>query len=364
MKKILLILGVCALIFTSCDKEKAVNFTKIADMLYEVTYDTYSEKPVGTYQEFGGEMACSCVRNGNYVGRNFDYYMNRSAIFVVHTTAKKGRYASIGIARLSNVNNAIIEAGLSDRQIKILPWGLVDGMNEKGLVVTANVVAKLDAGTIPHTGTNPGAPELNIHSAIRALIDNCASVQEAINYLESHNITPFGSEKTNLHLMVSDPKETYVVEIINNQIVARPQNIMTNYHLFMDEIPDYAIGVERYNILKEHYAEGSVNMESMWNLMKRVRYTNSYLAANKWYSEIAPLAGIPYSEISSYQSNLDSYLISQEEEWMVEKAYVEQNGLREETEWWDTAHNSIYNIRDKKLWVTIHEQNTIHNFSL
>lgn len=364
MKKILLILGICALIFTSCDKEKAVNFTKIADMLYEVTYDTYSEKPVGTYQEFSGEMACSCVRNGDFVGRNFDFYMNQTATFVIHTTAKKGRYASIGIARLSNVNNAMIEAGLSDRQIKILPWAMVDGMNEKGLVVTANVVSKSDAGTIPHTGTKPGAPELNIHSAIRALIDNCASVQEAIDYLESHNITPFGSKKTNLHLMVSDPKETYVVEIINNRIVARPQNIMTNYHLFLNEIPDYAMGVERYNILQEHYDEGGANMEGMWNLMKRVKYTNSYIAENKWYSEFAPANGIRYSEIPSHQSSLDSNLILQEEEWMEEKAHIEQNGLREETKWWDTSHNSIYNLRDKELWVTLHEQNIIHKFSL
>lgn len=364
MKKIFLILGICAFVFTSCEKEKTMKFTEIADMLYEVTYDTYSEEPIGTYQEFAGEMACSCVRNGDYVGRNFDYYMNRSATFVVHTTAKKGRYATIGVARLTKVNNTMIDAGLTDRQIKILPWALLDGMNEKGVVVTSNIVTKVDEGTIPHTGTNPGAPELNILFVIRALIDNCASVQEAIDYLESHNITPFESSNMNLHIMISDPKETYVVEIINNQIVARPHNIMTNFYLFLDEIPDHALGVERYNILKEHYAEGGVSMEGMWNLMKRVKYTNAYLAENKWYSEIAPLFGIPYSEIASYQSILDDYLISEEEEWMVEKAYIDQNGLREETEWWDSVHNSIYNIRDKKLWVTLHEQNTIHRFSL
>lgn len=367
MRKICLILGICALAFTSCKKEKAEfgKFKKVSKMLYEVTYDTYCENPIGSFQEFCGDLGCSSVRNGDFHGRNFDYFMNQSSTIVVRTTATKDRYATIGVARLAKVNDATIDAGLTDRQRQILPWGMADGINEKGLVVNSNVVAKEDGGAIPHTGTKPGAPELNIFNASRALLDHCATVQEALQYLESHNITPFESSQMNLHLMISDPTETYVVEIINNEIVAKPQNVMTNYYVNLDVIPNKAMGVERYNILTEHYAEGGESMEGMWNLMKRVRYTDSYIAENKWYSEHAATNGINYSDIPQNIAVLDSILEETEAEWMIEKEYVEQNGFRETTSWWDTTHNSVYDIKNKKLWVTIHEwYDQIHEFSL
>ena len=336
-------------------------------MFYEVTYDSYSSEPVGTYQEFSGDMACSSVRNGNYYGRNFDFYMNQSSTFVVHTTATKDRYATIGVARLAQVNDAMIDAGLTERQRQILPWAILDGMNEKGLVVSNNVVSKKDWGEIPHTGTAEGATDMNIFFTTRAILDNCATVQDALKYLEEHNITPLESEAMNLHIMISDPQETYVVEIINNEIAARPQFFMTNYHLFYDSIPDYAIGVERFDILKEHYNEGGESMESMWNLMKRVRYTNTYDANNRWYSEIASGWDIIYSEIPQYQSILDTTLYLAQDKWEEEKAYIKQHGFREETGWWGTAHNTIYDIANKKIWVTLHENlldDQIHMFDL
>lgn len=369
MKKILLIIGILAFSATGCYKDDAEAvkpvINKVADMVYEVAFDTYSEEPVGTFDEFSGEMGCSSVRNGNYHGRNFDYFMNQSSTFVVRTSAKDGRYATIGVARLANVNDAMIDAGLSDRQISILPWALADGINEKGLVVNANVVAKADEGEIPHTGTNPGAPELNILFLIRALLDHCATVGEALDYLDARNITPLGSETMNLHIMISDPKETYVVEIINNRIVAKPQAIMTNFFVNLDTMQDYSIGVERYGILSEHYSEGGDSMEGMWNLMKRVRYTDSYYAENKWYTDLAATVGIIYQDIPSNYDLLDEMLREEEAEWETEKEYLENHGFYEDTLWWDTAHNSIYDIKNKELWVTVHERyGQIHKFSL
>lgn len=329
-----MIISIFAIALAGCKKNNDASgsnaiITKVANMLYEVTYDSYSSEPIGSYQEISGDMACSSVRNGNYHGRNFDYFMNQSSTFVVHTTATKDRYATIGIARLAKVNDAMIDAGLTERQRQILPWAILDGMNEKGLVVNNNVVSKKDWGTTPHTGTTDGASDMNLLFTTRALLDNCANVQEALKYLEKHNITPFESEKMNLHIMISDPEETYVVEIINNEIVARPQYIMTNYHLFYDSIPNYAIGVERYDILKEHYNEGGESMEGMWNLMERVRYTNTYDADNKWYSEIASGWDIIYSEIPQYHSILDSALYLAQDKWAEEKAYIKQHGFRE-----------------------------------
>ncbi len=354
------------LVTISCTKEEEIGpykisihpeFKKISRMLYEVTCSDYSsEAPNDSYDAISGDMACSSVRNGDFHGRNFDFLMNQCPTIVVHTPAKGGRYATLGVARLKKTNEAMIETGLPQDKIELLPWALMDGMNEKGLVVNANVVSKKDWGETPHTGTRKDAPELNVIVVIRPLLDYCATVKEALDYLGKYNITPLASQEMNLHFMTSDPKETYVVEFINNKIVAKPQYIMTNYHLCLDSIPDYAVGVERYNILAENYEKGGESMQDMWELMKMVRYSNLYdYPKYKWYSEYSSY--IPYSMMNDEENinKLNAILEEDAGEWQEELEYVKEHGLREESEWWDTANNTIYDIRNKKVWVTVHE---------
>lgn len=354
-------------ILSSCDKlefsDGHSDIRKCSDMLYEVTYSDYSsEAPNGAYEEIAGDLACSSVRNGDFHGRNFDYFANQCPTVVVRTTAKEGRYATIGVARLKGTNEAKMESGLSKEKMDLLPWALFDGMNEKGLVVNANVVSKQDWGKKEdHTGTDKTLPELNVIVAIRPLLDYCANIGEALKYLQAHNITPLPSKKMNLHFMISDSDSTYVVEFIDNKIVAKPRYIMTNYHLLREDvdIPDYAIGVERYDILENNYALGGQSMQGMFDLMKMVRYTNLYKYPEyKWYSELVGPNQVSYTQIINepeIKPLLDATLADIKTNWAEELKYIEKNGFRAETIWWDTTHNSIYDIRNKQLWVTVHE---------
>lgn len=336
---------------------------KVADMLYEITFDEYSAEipDSSTSARMVGDMACSSVRNGSFVGRNFDYFMNQCPTFVIRTTAKKGRYATIGVGRLSKVSSETVEAGLPQEKLDLLPWFLLDGMNEKGLVVNSNVLFKADWGEIPHTGTNPGAPELNDLFLTRPLLDNCATVDEAVAYLQNYNITPMNSAVMDLHYMISDPEKTCVIEFINNEMVVREQYIMTNYFINMDKIPEHPDGLERMQVLKENYDEGN-SMEGMYRLMQRAKYTNAFNASNKWYSEF----GYTYSQILELPENAEENLLSMQKEYEEEMKYVKENGFRETTEWWDTTHNTTYDIANKKIWVTVHEryEEGPHEFSL
>lgn len=372
MKKgICVILSTCMVItlLTGCSfNNKSTNASfgeikKVADMLYEMTYDDYSSEipDESAYDLMSGELACSGVRNGNFVGRNFDFFMNQSPEFVVRTTAKENRYATIGVGRLANINSDDVESGLSQDKTNFLPWFIIDGINEKGLVCFSNVTGKVDGGDVPHTGTNPNAPDLNAAFMVRAILDNCATVDEAVTYIKNHNIKPMLSETFDLHTMISDPKKNCVVEYINNKVVVKEQNIMTNYYVNMDKIPEHPDGLERMQILKKHYDEGNT-MQGMYNLMQRVKYTNSYIAANKWYSEIE----YTYDQIKNAGPKDYKKLVKQEKDFEKEKQYIKKNGLRKTTKWWDTTHNTIYDIKNKKIWVTVHEryEEGPHKFSI
>ncbi|MBQ0098122.1 MAG: linear amide C-N hydrolase [Oscillospiraceae bacterium] len=354
----LIAVALIALCISACGNEKTEKkefgkFNKVSDMLFEVTFDDFSaEIPDGSVtSEMTGDMACSSVRNGGFVGRNFDYFMNSCPTFVVRTTAKEDRYATIGVGRLSNITSKTVEEGLPKEKVDLLPWFVLDGINEKGLVVNSNVVFKADWGEVPHTGTNPDAPDLNDQILARPLLDNCATADEAIEYLKKYNITPMNSKLMDLHYMISDPEKTYVVEFYNNEILVKEQKIMTNYFINIDKIPEHPDGYERLQILNDNYDEGAT-MEGMYKLMQRAKYTNLYDASNKWYSEVNMLD----NQTLKPKDGADEQLQDTQESYKKELEYIKENGLREKTEWWDTTHNSTYDINNRKLWVTVHER--------
>ena len=141
-----------------------------------------------------------------------------------------------------------VEKGLDKKQLDILPWGMFDGINDAGLFCNMNVTPYADGGDNP--GTNPGKPDLYSSFLVRALLDNCGSVDEAIEYINNHNIIGKNMGGFNLHFMIGDPEKNVVVEFINNQPVVKEQYIMTNYYVNMDHKTPAADGVERYDILK------------------------------------------------------------------------------------------------------------------
>ena len=317
---------------------------KVTDCLYEITLSDYpSEAPDHNPADFSNEAHCSSVRNGIYYGRNMDFLISEIPTFVVHTTAAPGRHATMGICRVPNVTDRDIEAGLTDEQLTKLPWIMYDGINDAGLFCNVNVTPAADCG-IPHTSPNPGKPDITNTFLIRALLDNCASVEEAVEYVNNHNVKrgtlSNGLEAWDLHYMIGDSQRTVVLEFLDNKAVFKDNEIMTNF--FVNLLPEYtpnADGIERYNILKEHYAEGGESMEGMWNLMRSVRYSQAYDPATEpfWNSEF-------HAEPEEIQVDIDNFRNFKET-----GHYTPEMGL------WRTEHNSVYNVADKILWVTIHE---------
>ncbi len=345
----ILLLGSCA----SQTKEDALGQPKkVADYLWEVTLDNYCDTvPNAMVSMADVDFACSAVRNGNFYGRNLDFFMTECAEFVVRVPAKEGRHASVGVAKLDMSTDADIEKGYPEEKLYLLPWATYDGINDAGLFCNMNVVAYADGGDNP--GTNPGKPDVMNTMLIRALLDNCASVDEAIEYINNHNIIGHNLGGFNLHFMIGDPEKNVVLEFINNQAVIKEQYIMTNFFINLDKLTPGADGIERYNILKEHYAEGGESMEGMWNLLKRVKYSQAYDPDAKPYWKSENFAGGKYNMDTPVDTFLADPKIKAEMEAF--KKYKETGEYDPKAKLWFTTHNSTYDIKEKKLWVTIRE---------
>ena len=364
--------------FASCSREDDKKtpetlVTKVADYLYEYTAEGYAtEAPAVLYTDNAeiNVFGCSAVRNGNFYGRNLDFNINEICEFVVKTKATaERRHASIGVANTCflNITNDMVEAGLSEKLLKYIPWMTLDGINDAGLVCNINVVNTADLKK-KHDHTKEGAPQIMAMQLIRALLDNCGSVEEAKAFINSRDIRPIPTSWDG-HIMIADPNKTVIVEFTgekDNEVkyVESEKPIMTNFynHLYTtpDSFPQHACGIERYRILEKSYDTGNT-MEGMWELLKKVRYTQTYDTSVEpfWCSEYYDTLKIP-----DFDKHPQSY-------WMKDKVLAEEKPKKEVKAYeeyaktgkynpgdglWFTSHNSTYDIANKTLWVTIREK--------
>ena len=182
-----------------------------------------------------------------------------------------------------------------------------------------------------------------------------------------------------LHWMLSDEKETYIIECIDGELVARndTDNIMTNFYVnYAPNTPyakhiaqtgqkvagkvyegfpvltPHACGVERYAILKEHYAEGGESAEGMSRLMERVKYTQTYEADTNpfWYTEFnegnLTIADAPMDFKAVIQHSMDTYKLHDRN--------VQPNNF------WQTWHTAVYDLANRTLRLNVQEDYSKH----
>lgn len=201
---------------------------------------------------FGGNpFGCSTLsvkstEDGYLFGRNFDW--NACNALIISSRPDEG-YASV-----STVNMDFIQAGGLD--ISILPdqvqaaialYAPLDGMNEKGLAVSVNMIE--DTDTIEQ---NTDKPDITTTTAIRLLLDQAADVEEALDLLNQHDL--HASMGMMIHLALADAEGNSVaVEYVNNEMVVTQTPVVTNFYLAEGE--KYGIGSTqshtRYDLLQQ-----------------------------------------------------------------------------------------------------------------
>lgn len=209
---------------------------------------------------FGGNpFGCSTLsvenENGGYLfGRNFDW--NSCDALIVSARPEEG-YASV-----STVNRDFISASGVD--ISSLPdnvqaivalYAPLDGMNEQGLAISVNMIQ--DSASIDQ---DTNKPDITTTTAVRLLLDQAATVEEAVELLSQYDL--HASMNMMIHFALADAQgNSVVVEYIENEMHVTPTSVITNFYLTEGE--KYGIGTEqsheRYEILMERIS----NQESM-----------------------------------------------------------------------------------------------------
>lgn len=358
-------LSTALLVTAGCDKKglalgaqdvPSVHSTpvKLVPYLYDITYTRYSPgRMLEMCQSLGKQAqgaSCSVVRNGRYVGRNLDFYYDEMAEFVVHVPAAPGRYESLGVSSCNiNLTARTVDSGKDTPYYDMVPYFTTDGINEKGVYASLNMAPTGDLGIT--TGTNPGAETLCASMVVRHVLDNCASAGEACAMLDKMNITTL-NVMGEFHYLIADSEDTYIVELIDNKLVYSRDagNIMTNFYNLHGTYTPRACGVERYEFLKEHYAE-SGTLDGMDALMQKVRYSLSYDLS---------LDPIWYSEYYGYKWKGREITIDTPHDFYLDyiKSESKRYGKRKRNyldDIWITVHQSVYDLEEKTLRVYVQE---------
>lgn len=181
----------------------------------------------------GSPFGCSTLsvknQTGGYLfGRNFDW--NTCNGWIVSARPENG-YASV-----STVNMDFIRAGGVDlsqlpdsAQAFVSLYAPLDGMNEKGLAVSVNMIQDS-----PGISQDSGKPALTTTTAVRLLLDRAADVEEALELLQQYDF--HSSMGMMVHLAIADADgRSVAVEYVNHEMVVIETPVVTNFYLASGE---------------------------------------------------------------------------------------------------------------------------------
>jgi len=261
---------------------------RLGEYLWEIRgdfedYDKATNRYAIAYPSYGG---CGGYANTTFHARNYDWYYDKSCTFVIRATPR-GKYKSIGIAEgIKALTDDFVSSGKWNDSYYSLPFSYVDGMNENGVVIQCNVVPSnhVHAATYQWRTKRPGC--VIVFAIIRKALDECATAQEAAQYIIAHNFLP-AEFKYDTHYLVSDKTKVIIVE--DGEIVANDadEKIMTNFRVKnierdydgtvrFESVEQYGLGLERYNILATADREDKESVSGLYRLMKMQWYTKAY----------------------------------------------------------------------------------------
>lgn len=224
-------------------------------------------------------LACSTFyaetpEQGYIFGRNLD---NQTTDLAVIKTSPKGAYSSVSVVNLSflGYTEDFTPNALSNRLNTLATaYFPLDGINEKGLAVG---VLQLQA---PATAQDNGKPDVGTTLAIRAMLDKCATVDEAVEWLKG--VDMYAAAKGCYHFQIADAtgKSVVVSYVDNEMIITEKENgfiAATNFYLHDVPFEYDAQGLDRYEILEKTLTEKKsvLTAQEGMNLLKDVRITGT-----------------------------------------------------------------------------------------
>lgn len=350
--------------------------------LYETEYEEFDYKFANDYFNSvriqPNIFGCSSVRSGDFYGRNFDWFYDYSASFIVKAPRTKNHYASIGVAGgITELTDEFLESGEYSDKYKLVPFMMLDGINEHGVFCNTNIVHADHGITRDSVPTAEKTAEICNISMVRYILDNFRTAKSAAEYIREHvdvyTLDTLAEMDYDIHIMVGDASNTYVIEFLDEDGIRRAcfkeQDKMTNFYVndvsfnedgtvytpetqdaehnaeITNHITANGCGLERWNLIVSEF-DNANSRHGMRKLLTDLFYTNSY-TNRKWCTEFVGLHGLTVSSsYSEYAQYFD----------LIEDRFKNRSREEGKSGTWHTTHSCVYNLKDKEFYVVCQEK--------
>lgn len=215
------------------------------------------------------------------IAKNNDW--KRDPLLLLKTTPDEG-YTSLSMVNLNFCD--LFQLGSFDHNLLLAPYVPLDGMNEKGLVVTTLAV---------HEGAEyplkPNQLSVGDFNSIRIILDTCANIDEAIAVFEQYNLMQTGLLP--VHILIADKRESCIVEFFDGKthIKRDPElNYLTNFlKLKSSDYDNQSKFCNRYQVLEKRFTcdKKSSDVREVKKLLSEVSvYTEGFQIPSTIYSVI------------------------------------------------------------------------------
>lgn len=231
-----------------CDDYLNSDINNLDDMIDWISEQYFFGIPIELNKaDFGCSAFAAKNPDGKHLfGRNFDY--DETDALIVYTEPDDG-YASMGMLDLEFFNvgegNVLSADSIAAKGLMVAaPYVCLDGVNEKGL---GTGILQLN---IDEVHQDNGKKDMLIYTAIRGILDKCATVDEAIEFLSSYDIHT--ALNASYHLFIADKSgRSVVVEWAGNEMYVVEENGCTNSVLSTEnKYYDPEDNCNRYDIIK------------------------------------------------------------------------------------------------------------------
>lgn len=196
----------------------------------------------------------------------------------VNTATNEISYGSISFteARVVSLDNDFERSGENMERFLLLPYIVIGGLNDEGLAVS---VMTVNGATVDQTHIEEKKNQKIIPSSLvqRLVLDNCSTVAQAEELINSYRIKSFNSEEaTGVHFMVADKTgDRAVFEFDKN----------SNLYVFRmgERIKGPSEGVPYYGHKVTFYNEDQPPIEAGWTQVQHDTPGNYYLLSSNFY---------------------------------------------------------------------------------
>jgi len=225
--------------------------------------------------------------DGYYFGKNYDLNKSNHLIVINHP---KNAFSSISTVNTDFITHSSTE-DLSDDTLKVASlFAPLDGMNEKGVSISVNVVPNIPMDEEPgyETIDQNTLYKINTSTALyaRIALDYAASADEAIKLLMIYNV--HSSHGVNVHYIVSDVSgKSYVAEFIHNKLVVTESKVATNFYIAEGEYHKFGSGLDQYDTINDMINKTpNMSMEEVKNTLmatkdEEIQYSVVYDLLNR-----------------------------------------------------------------------------------